>query len=144
MGLRTKSAAGVITLAAMAAGATPAFATNNDAVITPKVDCVQPTQFGYVAHFTYKGEGISSSGRKVDFGEYSTGWPFYISEKNTLKIGTKTMDAAKDGDWIDWFYTGERKYGFQVYFAADSSVAWTVKTSDMNSAITATATANST
>ena len=144
---RNISTVAALTLAATAVGAAPAMATGthsgDDAVITPKVDCVQPTQSGYVAHFTYKGEDISSNGLKVEFGESSTGWPYYKSEKNLLKIGTKSMDASKDGEWIQWFYAGDRKYGFQVYFEDDSSASWTVKTTDMNNAITATANANS-
>jgi hypothetical protein len=129
----------------MAVGAAPAMATggghHDDAVVTPKVDCVQPTQYGYVAHFTYKGEDLPSSGLKVEFGEESN---WFYSTKNVLKIGSKTMDAAKDGEWIDHFYEGDRKYGFQVYFAADSSATWTVKTKDMNSSSSATANASST
>jgi hypothetical protein len=140
---RNCSAVAAVTVAAMTVGATPAMATGNDAVITPKVDCVQPTQSGFVAHFTYKGEGLPNGGYKVAFGEASTGWPWYISEKNILKIGSKTMDAGKDGEWIDWFYTGDRRYGFQVYFEDDSSASWTIKTSDMNNAVTATANENS-
>src|SRR4051794_25227359 len=113
MRLRTTGAAGMVALAAMAVGATPAFATNTpDGVGTPKVDCVQETQAGYVAHFTYKGEGLPRGGYRVGFGESSSGWPWYISEKNTLKMGTRTMDAGKDGEGIDWFYPGDRRYGF--------------------------------
>ena len=140
---RNTSTVAALTLATMAAGATPAMATGNDAVISPKVDCVQPTQSGYVAHFTYKGEGLPNGGYKVEFGEHSTGWPWYLTEKNTLKIGTKSMDAGKDGEWIEYFYSGDRRYGFQVYFEDDSSATWTVKTADMNNAVSATATANS-
>src|SRR4051794_3905477 len=113
MRLRTTGAAGMVALAAMAVGATPAFATNTpDGVVTPKVDCVQETQSGYVAHFTYKGEGLPKGGYRVGLGEYSSGGPWYISEKNPWKIGPRPREAGKDGGGIDWFYPGDRRYGF--------------------------------
>ncbi len=142
---RNTSAATALAIAGLAVAASPAMATGNhhddDAVITPKVDCVQPTQYGYVAHFTYKGEDLPSNGLKVEFGEDSS---WFSSTKNVLKIGSKTMDAGKDGEWIETFYNGDKLYGFQVYFAATSSATWTVKTADMNSSASATANASST
>ena len=106
---RNTSAATALAIAGLAVAASPAMATGNhhddDAVITPKVDCVQPTQYGYVAHFTYKGEDLPSSGLKVEFGEESN---WFDSTKNVLKIGSKTMDAGKDGEWIEYFYNGDR------------------------------------
>ena len=76
---RNTSAATALAIAGLAVAASPAMATGNhhddDAVITPKVDCVQPTQYGYVAHFTYKGEDLPSSGLKVEFGEESNWSP---------------------------------------------------------------------
>jgi hypothetical protein len=137
---RNTSAATALAIAGLAVAASPALATGNhhddDAVVTPKVDCVQKTQYGYVAHFTYKGEDLPSNGLKVEFGEESSWW---TSTKNVLKIGSKTMDAAKDGEWIQYFYNGDKQYGFQVYFEKDSSATWTVKTADMSSSVSAKA-----
>jgi hypothetical protein len=136
MRLRTASAAGMVACAAMAAGATPAFATNNDAVVTPKVDCVQPTQYGYVAHFTYKGEGLGWLGQFIAAGKNTS------QEKNILSIPSDTQGAGQQ-DWIERFYDSTDRYGFQAYFATGSSVTWTVKTADMHSALSATASATS-
>ena len=59
---RNTSAVAALALAATMAAAAPAMATggyhDDDAVVVPKLDCVQPTQYGYVAHFTYKGEDL--------------------------------------------------------------------------------------
>jgi hypothetical protein len=134
---RTTSATAALTLAAMAAGATPAMATGtHDAVITPMVDCVQPTQYGYVAHFTYSAEDLRGGSEFIPAGRDT------FSEKNKLSIGAVTQGAGQQA-WIENFEDGSREYGFQVYFRADNSVTWTVKHSDMWLSRSATANADS-
>src|SRR5918992_1307517 len=136
---RTTSAAAALTLAAMAAGATPAMATggsHDDAVITPMVDCVQPTQYGYVAHFTYSAEDLGGGSDFIPAGRDN------FSEKNKLSIGGVTQGAGQRA-WIEIFENGTREYGFQVYFRADDSVTWTVKHSEMWQSRSATANAQS-
>ena len=55
---RNTSAATALAIAGLAVAASPAMATYDDAVITPMVDCVQETQYGYVAHFTYAADDL--------------------------------------------------------------------------------------
>jgi hypothetical protein len=122
----------------MTAGATPAMATGggHDAVITPEVDCVQATQHGYVAHFTYSAEHLHRGSDFIPAGRDTAG------EKNELSIGAVTQGAGQQA-WIEIFEDGSREYGFQVYFAADESVTWTVKHRNMPQARVATADAQS-
>ena len=86
---------------------------------------MQPTQYGYVAHFTYRARICRAAASRSSSARSRTG---ASSTKNVLKIGSKTMDAGKDGEWIETFYNGDPLYGFQVYFADGSSATWTVKT----------------
>ena len=118
--------------------APPAMATgsHDDAVITPTVDCVQPTQYGYVAHFTYSAEDLRGGSDFIPAGRDN------LSEKNTLSIGSVTQGAGQQA-WIEIFENGTREYGFQVYFPADQSVTWTVKHKDMSQSRSATADAQS-
>jgi Collagen triple helix repeat (20 copies) len=136
---RSLSAAAALSLAAMTVGATPAMATGShygDPDITPKVDCVQPTQYGYVAHFTYSAEDLPGGDEFIAAGKDT------FSEKNKLSIGGVTQGAGQQA-WIELFENGSREYGFQVYFRADQSVTWTVKHRDMWQSRSATANAQS-
>ena len=92
---RTTSAAATLVFAAMAAGATPAMATGsyNDAEITPMVDCVQPTQYGYVAHFTYSADDLGGGSDFIPAGRDT------FTEKNKLSIGGVTQGAGQQA-WI--------------------------------------------
>jgi hypothetical protein len=135
---RSTSAAAALALAAMAAGATPAMATGggHDAVITPEVDCVQPTRSGYVAHFTYSADDLPGGSEFIPAGRDTS------SEKNKLSIGAVTQGAGQQA-WTEIFEDGSREYGFQVYFPADESVTWTVKHRNMSQSRSATADAQS-
>jgi hypothetical protein len=140
MRARTTSATAALALAALAAGATPAMATggqhDDDAVITPIVDCVQPTQYGYVAHFTYSADDLGGGSDFIPAGRDTS------SEKNKLSIGGVTQGAGQQA-WVETFENGTREYGFQVYFRADASVTWTVRHRDMWQSHSATANAQS-
>ena len=104
--------------------------------ITPVVDCVQKTQYGYVAHFTYAASSLGSDGEFIPAGRDTT------QEKNTLSIGGTTQGAGQQA-WIEQFWDGSNEYGFQVYFRADKSVTWTLKHRDMALPKSATATKDS-
>src|SRR5918992_3133136 len=135
---RRSSAAAALAVGAVMVSAPPAMATgsHDDAVITPTVDCVQPTQYGYVAHFTYSAEDLRGGSDFIPAGRDN------LSEKNTLSIGGVTQGAGQQA-WIEIFENGTREYGFQVYFAAGASVTWTVKHSEMWQSRSATANAQS-
>lgn len=124
----------------MTAGAAPAMATGthhgDDSVITPIVDCIQPTQYGYVAHFTYSAEELGGGSDFIPAGRDNS------SEKNKLSIGGVTQGAGQQA-WIEIFENGTREQGFQIYFRADESVTWTVKHRSMQQSRSATADAQS-
>jgi hypothetical protein len=108
----------------------------DDAVITPEVDCVQPTEHGYVAHFTYTAEDLRDGSAFIPAGRDTN------NEKNTLSIGAVTQGAGQQA-WTEIFEDGSRQFGFQVYFPADGSVTWTVMHRDMPEPRVATASAQS-
>jgi hypothetical protein len=132
---RMSSAAAALAVASVVVAAPPAMATGS-ADITPKVDCVQPTQYGYVAHFTYSADRLPGGSEFIPAGRDTS------SEKNKLSIGGVTQGAAQQA-WIEIFEDGSREYGFQVYFRADQSVTWTVKHRYMWQSRSATANAQS-
>ena len=137
---RNTSAATALAIAGLAVAASPAMATgthHSDPDITPTVDCVQPTQYGYVAHFTYSAEDMPGGDEFIPAGRDT------FSEKNKLSIGGVTQGSGQQA-WIEIFENGTREYGFQVYFRADQSVTWTVKHRDMWQSRSATANAQST
>jgi hypothetical protein len=107
-----------------------------DAVITPEVDCVQSTQYGYVAHFTYTADQLHRGSDFIPAGRDTA------VEKNTLSIGAVTQGAGQQA-WTELFEDGSREYGFQVFFPAGESVIWTVKHRDMQQSRSATADAQS-
>ena len=133
------SAATALAIAGLAVAASPAMATGSyydDPVIAPTVDCVQPTQYGYVAHFTYAADDLPGGSEFIPAGRDT------FSEKNKLSIGGVTQGAGQQA-WIEIFENGTREYGFQVYFRADESVTWTVKHRSMSQSRSATADAQS-
>lgn len=138
MRARRVSTAAAFALALSAAAATPAMATGGgqNAVITPEVDCVQETQYGYVAHFTYSAEQLRGGSDFIPAGRDTS------PEKNTLSIGAVTQGAGQQA-WTEIFENSSREYGFQVYFPADQSVTWTVKHRNMSQPRSATADAQS-
>jgi Collagen triple helix repeat (20 copies) len=136
---RTSSAAAALAVSSLVVAVPPALATgthHDDPVIAPMVDCVQPTQYGYVAHFTYAADDLPGGDEFIPAGRDT------FSEKNKLSIGGVTQGSGQQA-WIEIFRDGSREYGFQVYFAAGESVTWTVKHRDMWQSRSATANAQS-
>lgn len=127
----------LITAAVLAvlALAVPAAASAN--VITPEVDCVQPTQFGYVAHYTYTASSLPGGDEFIAAGDNLSG-----PEGNVLSVSGVGTQGNGQQPWTETFVDGTHQQGFQVYFKANGSATWSVRIDSVTR--TATATANST
>ena len=63
------------------------------------VDCVQPTQYGYVAHFTYAADDLPERGLEVESRPAAT----RPATKNKLSIGGVDAGTPASRQWIEIF-----------------------------------------